>query len=65
MSQNYEKLNIENKFDILNQQLIILNEKLEILKNKIDNINFNFKIIDFINKEKYKYEIDWNSIHLY
>ena len=66
MSQYLEENEIiKNRFELITEQIIILNNKLQSLEDKIDNINFNFKIIKFINKEKYNNEIDWNSVHLY
>ena len=59
---------IQKTFELIIQQLIILNEKIEILENKIDNININFKIINYkkeCKKDMLNEEIDWNSVHLY
>ena len=56
---------LKQTFEILTEQILLITNQIKELENKIDNINFNFKIIEFINKENYKYEIDWNSIHLY
>jgi hypothetical protein len=58
----------QKTFELIIQQLIILNERIEILENKIDNININFKIINYTKeykKDMLNEEIDWNSIHLY
>ncbi len=59
---------MEKTFQLITEQLIILNNKIEMLEEKIDNININFKIINYTKECKKNIlheEIDWNSVHLY
>jgi hypothetical protein len=59
---------MERTFQLITEQLIILNNKIEMLEEKIDNININFKIINYTKECKKNIlheEIDWNSVHLY
>ena len=61
---------IKKTFELITEQLILLNIKIETLEGKIDNINNNFKIINYNNHNNYNNynnhnNIDWDSIHLY
>ena len=57
---------IKKTFELITEQLILLNIKIEILEGKIDNINYNFKLINYNNNNNYNDNtIEWNSIHLY
>lgn len=58
---------LDERMELLIEQLIELNKKIDILETKIDNIYIN-KLIIVPNNIKNLSDInktDWNSIHLY